>query len=661
MIASKEIVNEMEKRWKGFGNVSSEALRQSWRQQAEVFLEHIAAHDDPHRGGNFTVLSPPTGSAKTQLTVVFASLLAKLPRTEQPGMLVVTKLRDDCDLMADEINELSKQYNPELTSPRAVAYHGRTKDEHPLSELSNVDVLVITHSAYELALDILGSASTIEGTWPAFHNYQDRTRRLVVVDEAIELMEEHVVSAERVKMAFGFLKMAEDELKVFKPELDFLDGLQTELFDRLRDKTDAERKIAGKVSGRTLWKDSLEGKSVMEGVKLPNLRGLKDALKPIRFDLITQKADPLENQRLKDLIGKTLSSLEAVIKSWAYYAKIDKDADALLTARLLVPPNAGGAVILDATADSNLAFKLWKKADVRTPVPNTKHYRGVTLNVARVSTTGKREMKKQAKDLSAKLITDLDGRLPKGAKVFVVTHKTLLASLSNLQPENFELSVGSWGAINGSNQWRDHDTAVIFGLFHRPDRWSDLLFSTLQGPQSTEWLQNEGARRWKEYRDIKASIVTGQLVSDCVQAVNRIRVRRVIDETGGCPPANIYIMLPRGAKGDELLAGIEAQMPGITVAEWNYTGVKGRVRKSDGETAMIHAISCLEPGRTAAGTLMNTVGISKATFERYTARIVKGDLGDPLVQATADNGIIFQPAGAGGRGRTSYFYKPLAS
>jgi hypothetical protein len=453
--------------------------------------------------------------------------------------------------------------------------------------------------------------------------------------------------------------MAEAELKEFTPELAFLDGLQTELFDRLRDKTDAERKVAGKVSGVSLWKDSMEGKSVMEGVKLPNLRGLKDALKPIRFDLITQKADPLENQRLKDLIGKTLSSLEAVIKSWAYYAKIDKDADALLTARLLVPPNAGGAVILDATADSNLAFKLWKKADVRTPVPNTKHYRGVTLNVARVSVTGKREMKKQAKDLSAKLISDLDGRLPKGTKAFIVTHKTLLASLSNLQPENFEFSLGSWGKINGSNKWRAYDTAAIFGLFHRPDRWSDLLFSTLQGPQSTEWLQNEGARRWKEYRDIKAAIITGQLVSDCVQAVNRIRVRHVIDETGGCPPANIYIMLPRGAKGDELLKGIEAQMPGVTVTEWNYTGSKKRVRKSDGETAMIHAISCLEPGRTAAGSLMNTVGISKPTFLKYTDRIVKGDLIDPLVKAMADNGIIFQPAGAGGRGRTSYFYKPL--
>ena len=73
MIDPKVFVKEMEQHWtKDLGNVSSEALRQVWYQQANNFGYY--AIGDSHRD-EWTVLQPPTGSGKTQGTIVYCSML----------------------------------------------------------------------------------------------------------------------------------------------------------------------------------------------------------------------------------------------------------------------------------------------------------------------------------------------------------------------------------------------------------------------------------------------------------------------------------------------------------------------------------------------------------------------------------------------------------
>ena len=58
---------------------------------------------------------------------------------------------------------------------------------------------------------------------------------------------------------------------------------------------------------------------------------------------------------------------------------------------------------------------------------------------------------------------------------------------------------------------------------------------------STEALNNPPA--------IIGAIEASQMAVDVVQAINRARCRRVVDDHGRCEPVDVYIRLPRDAKG----------------------------------------------------------------------------------------------------------------
>ena len=76
MIDPREFTDEMEKYWsEKLRNVPSEALRKVWFQLAKVFGRY--AIGETHRN-EWTVLQPPTGSGKTQGTIVYCSMLSRI-------------------------------------------------------------------------------------------------------------------------------------------------------------------------------------------------------------------------------------------------------------------------------------------------------------------------------------------------------------------------------------------------------------------------------------------------------------------------------------------------------------------------------------------------------------------------------------------------------
>ncbi len=164
IIDREEFVKEMEKNWEErLGNVSSHALRQTWRQIGRVFNEHIFNHNNPSYSKNWTVLQPKTGTGKTQGAIVFSSMLSRLSEDEHPGVLIVTRRKLDANDIRDQINELSGH-------EVAIAHHSDSKTQ--LSELRMYGVVIITHRFYEMALDHLGQGATIESTWPVIHEWQ---------------------------------------------------------------------------------------------------------------------------------------------------------------------------------------------------------------------------------------------------------------------------------------------------------------------------------------------------------------------------------------------------------------------------------------------------------------------------------------------------------
>jgi hypothetical protein len=55
---------------------------------------------------------------------------------------------------------------------------------------------------------------------------------------------------------------------------------------------------------------------------------------------------------------------------------------------------------------------------------------------------------------------------------------------------------------------------------------------------------------------------------DVIQTLNRIRVRRVIDEHGNCERSDCYLVLGHDEASDKLLESIRKAMPGIVIKGW---------------------------------------------------------------------------------------------
>ena len=591
MIDPREFTNEMEKYWsRKLGNVPSEALRKVWFQQAKVFGRY--AIGITHRD-EWTVLQPPTGSGKTQGTIVYCSMLPKVAGDSHPGVLIVTRLKTDADQIAEQINALSEE-------KQAVAYHSGTKDRLKITDLKKHPVLVITHRAYELALDLLGQDGRIQQTWSFFYDWKDKNRRLVVIDEALDIVEHSQAALEGLRQTEATL--SQSIRKRFPVEVQCLNEV-VDILDSYEKRTRKEKVKEHRIL------ESL----IKEGT-VPDFTALRQIMREeIRYDQLLCKTDNLEQQRLRELHDSRIRDLNNIIKSWIYYAHTEYQPT-LNTARLLVPDNVQGAVVLDATASSNVLYDLFKPAEVISPPPGSRNYQNVTLHVSRGHKVGKRFMKNKAKELSRELIGELNERLGENRKVFICTHKDVEPVLDSYEPK-FNLMTGHWGAVDGSNDYRDCDTAVIFGLPYRPNTWSANVFMALEGPQATEWLQESDKRSWKGYEDIRKSLKNGQIITSIIQAINRVRCRKVTDPEGNCPDTDIYLMLPDDGIAEEILEGIKKEMPWIKTREWNFSSAKRQVKRSNHESALSKFIINMNIGRQAISIVKKTLGMSSTTCE----------------------------------------------
>jgi len=629
MIDPREFTNEMEKYWsKKLRNVPSEALRKVWFQLAKVFGRY--AIGETHRN-EWTVLQPPTGSGKTQGTIVYCSMLPKVVGDSHPGVLIVTRLKTDADQIAEKINELSGNKD------EAVAYHSDTKDKLKITDLKNYPVLVITHRAYELALDLLGQDGSIQQTWPFFYDWKNTNRRLVVIDEALDIVEHSQAALEGLRLTEATLSQSIRtrftlEVQCLKEVIDLLDTYEKRT---RKEKVKEHRVLEGLIKGETF----------------PDFTALRQVMrKEIRYDQQSGKHDNIEQQRLREIHDSRIRDLNNIIKSWIYYAHTEYQPT-LNTARLLVPENIQGAVVLDATASSNVIYELFKPAEVITPPPGSRNYQNVTLHISRGHKLGKRYMRNKAKELSRELIGELNEKLGEDKKVFICTHKDVEPVLDSYQP-GFELKTGHWGAVDGSNEYRNCDTAVIFGLPYRPNTWSANAFMALKGPQSTEWLQESDKRKWKRHEDVRKSLKHGQIITSIIQAINRVRCRKVTDMEGNCPHTDIYLMLPNDGIAEEILKGIKKEMPGIKTANWNFSSAKRQVKRSNHESALSKFIMNMNIGRQAITIVKKTLGMSNATCERLISRMK--DENSELYKAMTKAGAKYISEG---RGKRSFITK----
>ena len=606
MIEVNEFISAMNTHWtESLKNVSSENLQKAWEQIGSTFNAHIKSHDNPKSLSKWTVLSPPTGSGKSQGTAVYCSLLSKLPSEKRVGVLIVTRLKVDADAMANTINTLTGK-------PSAKAFHGDAR-EVSISDLWKWDVVVITHKAYELALDKLGSHGQIQQTWDFFHSYSSDendvlnkgTRKLVVIDESLDIVEESQGNLEGLRHTLGCLPQPLIEKHKYAVQ-----GIKALIA------------ILEEMAASSEHHSTKEAVLLSEMVKCgspPDYTALRKDLREVRFDLQQHKSDLAENSRLLKIHDHRLKQLDVIFRSWSYYAKSGVDGHTLNTARLLVPEDSKGAVVLDATAIHDVIYELFDKVELIHPPTGVRDYSNVNLWISHGHKQGKVHMRNNAKALCESLMSNLSDKLSIQAKVFVCCHQAVEPALKLHKPD-FQLNVGHWGAVDGSNHWQDCDTAVIFGLPYTPDTWAANAYFALQGVQDTAWLQSKN-RPYGKHQDVREALKTGHIVSSVVQAINRIRCRKVIDAKGNCPKADVYLMLPAGKVGETILKGILESMPKVNLCEWTFSDAKRKTRKSNGEDSLIAYASNMLTGKESSSLIKKSIGIEGKAWERLIAKL----------------------------------------
>jgi len=374
----------------------------------------------------------------------------------------------------------------------------------------------------------------------------------------------------------------------------------------------------------------------------------------LRYDHIAlHKESPLDRKRIAGIVDKTLGDTESILVKFAWYAK-KGDHNSLNAANLLIPPDLPSPVVLDATAKQNFLWELLEdKADIK-PIPsNTRSYRNVTLHVARAKGVGKNAMIEHGPERIPRLIAQLQKDLAPTRKVFVCLHQRIEHLALKYETGFSSWDVGHWMAIDGRNDWKDYDTAVIFGLPFRDTIWANNAFMAIKGVQTNDWLKSPA---WKTYSDVRDEMQVKQITVSVIQAINRIQCRKVIDEHGNCPPSDVFIVLPKGERGDRILEAIQQEMPGIATLVWDFEldGEKVQVRKGSSHEALLVFMKNRLPGETAMSLIKKELGLSTKALDKMRETLRNQD--HLLTKQLAELRVTYMVSGVG-RGARSYLLK----
>jgi hypothetical protein len=627
-------VDRMERHWKEtLGNASSEKLRAIWRQLAEAFGQAIVAHGTDDES-TWRVLQPPTGTGKTQGLCLYAAMLAEGNRRvadgDKTGMLVVTRLIDQC-------NEVVESINGHAGAMVAVAKHSETTVT--ADEVAASEILVVTHQAYVNAA--IGLGKDRADKWSALIEWNYGRRKLTVIDEALaNMVEEYQITSSAISQALGHIP--EPVKKAFPDPILCLREAD-EIFQKMSESVAAKPDLPMTMT-RMVWKGTMAMPSEY------SMEGLRSALWNHPYDQTVLKENSLATRhRFRDKVDETLQGLEGVMANWAYYAS-KGDHHTLNCAKLAIPDSLPGPVVLDATATQNFLWELFShKAQVYAVPGGARAYENVTLHVARCKGIGKTKMQELHQKRLPRLLADLEVRLGQDRRIFLCCHKKVAPYAKTFEPKFAEYSVGYWGAIDGRNDWKDCDVVVLFGLSYRDQlTWANNAFMAFQGRQEDDWIQNPV---FKKYDDVRIEMQQRQIAVSVIQALNRVQCRKVIDGTGNCAPTDAFILLPKGTSGDNILASIQADMPGIRVVPWDFdldpeTAKESAVRRGSSHEAIIDLMGIKEPGEHSVGDIRQALEISYDKWRESVAPALR-DPGHALTKALADINVSYLP----GRGR----------
>jgi hypothetical protein len=615
--------DRMRAHWESeLSNVYTSRLGEQWHDLARTFNAHIEHASGSSEEMQYSVVAAPLGSGKTQGLALYSTMLSLQYGEDAPGVLIVTRLIRDADAIAEQINRLAGR-------DVALAYHVTARNERgvKLGHVPLYPVAVITHAAYRDALMELGQADG-KSKWPTLSAYRDEQRALNVIDEAIDMVEHEHVGIEKLKRTLANI-----------PEKARLNhaGAVSALDETIAHMRDLSVQMRLPDAGTPKLHDMV-------------LKGKPIDLSPLLAELHCTRLKDCDESQTKRMIGDTLHSVEVLWRQWCFFSTLPTGEDALHTARDILPKGSKGAVILDATSKANRLYDLLGARIVRRKeVAGVRSWRNATLHVSRGHKVGKgfvtADPDKWARESIGEVQKALSGLGSATRSVLLIGHATGEPLLKKHAPDGWHTA--HWGAIDGSNEWRDCDTVAILSLPFRPDYWATNAYFALTGDLDEAFLSEGGSKqRW--------SIKMGQVVSDAVQAIGRVRCRRVIDEGGNCAPTDVFLLLPGGIKADQLLAGIVAELPGIKVTGWNYGSTGSRVKKkaSKNEAALIDYCSKLTRGTHDATLARQRLNLRGGSWRGIAVKLK--DSSSPIAEQLAALNVAYFVDGPAGKQRGTF-------
>lgn len=639
LVSPQDFTDRMDSHWsQRLELATSPALRELWDTMASTFRTSIINSITGVVDAPWLILQPPTGSGKTEGACVFTAMQAEANAQgllKPVGVLIVTPRIEQADALAARVNELTGRVV-------AVAHHSDNRATP--EELLSSDILIITHQAYVNAAEHLGSPKNA----PHFVTWRGGKRLLTIIDEALA----NVVEDTRVTMAdLGqVLAYITPEMRLEFPEqLKVLEELQYVLTQYADPQGRPDNR-----STRMVWNDNKAGFRVAD-FQLPDMDALGRAMKRLRYDtIVLSESHDSSRQRIAEKVEATLRASRVVTEQWAYYSQKGME-HSINTSSFLLPLDIPGPVVLDATANTNFMWDLFGPNAQIVPTPSgVRDYSAVTLHVARSAGLGKGSMIENAKTRVPRLLEVLKREVGSDRSVFMCMHKDTKHVVLTNAHSFARFDIGHWGAIDGRNDWSDYDTAVILGLPYRDRIWSTNQFFALRGYQDDYWFE---CPDWNEHDNVQQVMEQRQLSVSIIQAINRVRCRRVIDAQGRSPSADIYIVLPKDQTGDTILQDISGDMPGIVQIAWDFEmdgPVVPMVRKGSSHEALITYMTTRLPGETTMASVKAELGLTDKTHKKL--KEVLGRTDHPTTTALRDMGVRYVVIGKG-RGARSYLIK----
>lgn len=580
-----------------FNNHLTDELQFAWSEMADVFNKHITGQVND----KITALALPTGSGKTQGLALYCSMLS---RQHSAGVLIVTNLITEANKLASLINDLSNN------GAMAVAYHSDNKQS--VKTIKTFPVLIITHSAFQNAIDPESNANAHRSRWDYYYEWDGGCRALTVVDEAIDITANYEITLEKIRFLCRLIP--EDVGLEYQEEVSALDAVSERLEVLASEKndefTDRKYELVTFNGIKNIKFDAL-------GVSLKNHATKHYQHKVLKADL---------SLSLNSFIGQTLNDIEKILSSWSLYDCL-YGVPLFKTSRFLLPPELRSFVVLDATAAANPVTRILKQYLTIIEFPDLKTYKNMTIHTSLGHGVSGYAMGKLSKGDWSDIIGDLQQELKDKKKVLLCVHKSSESMISkSFLPDGW--SIAHWGAINGLNDWGDHDAVVIYG-FQRLCS-SDCAVTLMA---FFDWhYKIEGKEYDKNVLKVEKAYIENtynwrHIIVAFVQAINRVHCRKMI-AGGHCPKTDVYMFLDTQDDLKILTTHFKKLMPNVQFSDWTGPRVEAGANKLNSTEQLI--VSFLEG---SDGECIETIalikkldGLESNTFNNnYALQLAKQD------------------------------------